>query len=427
MRLANFAWFWPMQQAAAAFEAGDGGRPYLIASRTEMPVNILSSRSVAAAVRHWYCRMRMLAVVKVYSGSDRAGRWAFASGWTGIGKREADAFSGDRGPKPSAAAQASIQPTQVSAMLSTGNQSYVATGGYSTAQLIGLGRTDDIWADINAYNELDREHKFRDEGGQVKFNVGLVVLRWSQRRFFWDEGSGQRRVRDLARIQWEQLSIANFTADLLVVDKAYDPGCPPLIVGFEGSHCCESYHNPTDWPTLEFNFFEGSRLGTPQQDARHRQQFAVWRGGKKVELLESETADCNESRQACTRYQLHWTECDASSVAIALDQRRQPQPLEMQPDRIVRMRRPNPSGGDAFVLRPFSRENGIRSEPFELTEVRLPEGWPTCCPHSVVGTPCYGPPAVALRTITGASVQRKRQVASGGGGGPGDVFPAIPE
>lgn len=389
-------WYRPMQSAWYRYLGNQGGE-FRSPGKDGAPVNLLSSVGVQQLVRHWYVRRRRLATVRVFSGCDQRGRIAFASGYHGVGSsKDIDPATGGTGRKPSAIAQGTVMPPDAAIGMGGRGEARFRLLGAFAGMADALLSVQQVFDDIAAWNNADdtaEEDKFRVDG-QIKFNLGQTVLRWSERLNYWDPITGTSRPRDEARRAEENASVEAFIADLLVTDVRYQAECPRMLPGYDCSHLAESFHNPMDWPLLpEFQLFAGSEWAEPATEQRHLREMKVWAAGKKVELSEAATADHNESRSMCTRYQLHWLEIDGT-------------PVEAQGPRQLYVHRPAPGGFN--VLQPIIVHPDGSTTTTDVA-MDLLDGFPTACVHSQFGNACYGPRPTLdeLKAVSGQTPFRR--------------------
>ena len=346
----------------------------LFVSRKENPVASYSDRGVAQAMRYLYIRIKRLGVTRVYTGSDRAGVYAFTSYYSGVGDKES---------------KGKAQP------ISQFTVSSKVAVNFNLAPRIVPGRGQRL-ADLQqllvideAYAPFDPDNAKRVE----KANIGHLVYRWANRANYWDETARQTKPRDAAQRARENLSVENFVKDLLVTDPAYNPVCARMPLGFECSHLAESCHNPVDWARLEHNLCSLTVI-TPAKgattEASTLADYKQWIPGYKVELSRFEPSELNRSRMACATFQWHWCEQDCSPINPVPDTRR-----------VVRVERYRGTG---------------------VSEVVVPDGWPTVCPHSCIvdeytrlPVPCYGlRPTGVLPAATGMTPSRMAGGTSAG-------------
>lgn len=391
----------------------------LFRSRAALPVNGLSDQGLACMMRYMYARTKMIATVVIKSGSERNGRFAWASNYAGAGDKGTEPTTGAVKLKPSAASQV----TPVPAMNAK------SFGGAGNLKGVTIEYRDPFWVQcgitgfgaggrIDAYVKrlFDTTAALRDLGVKSpetapgpKLNVAHIIARWSARANYWDPISQTSKPRDAARIHQENTNLADFISDMLVLDSRYEPGCPRIPIGQEVSHCGESYHNEADWQTLQFTLCSFTHVATTPKysgDAARMQEFRQWTPGKKVELVAFEENEVNVSRQICSRFQLHWLEIDGEVVRA-------------DGPRTLRVLRPKwddiPPGGEeeAGEMVVFAQE--------------ISDRFPTSCPHSQARmpgmdpTPCFGPRAGVIdrQDPTGLSPFRPRAAGEAVSPGPG--------
>lgn len=310
-------------------------------SRDMRRANIVSGLGIVQLIRSWL-RQGKLTIVRVFTGNDRYGRFAFASHF------------GYASVSPSYGAQAKIHVSKHTE--------------YGTTQVY---RDFMIW------------HETMPRDPQVA--VAHILWRWTHRLKTRDG-----TIRDSARIKAEWRDINLFLADLrgpawggehyglnsnspagefeLANPEAaanFDMNFPLIPFGLEVSHCGESYHTRLDWNSLfitdaiRFSFEQAEVLPTIPGSTSvwfafgdhalpARRSNFLFQNGNKIELSNAETSEVNESRKTCRQFGLMHLNPDGSKI---------------------------------------SSLNGPR---LDATGNALDNDTPTQCFHSVTGYPCLG-------------------------------------